>query len=80
MKKLTGVDGELPFDYEDEKASESASAWIAMEETLVANTGIVSTSKLIYTKAIKVFYDLNIISVDVELFELAITSPIASDL
>lgn len=80
VKRLTGVDGELPFDYEDQQVGNSSLAWIPMEEADVANTDILSTNKLIYNEATKVFYDLNVISVDIELFKLAITSPTATDL
>lgn len=72
VKKLTGADGSLPFDGADQSAR---------EPSYCIDTSILSTSKLIYNEAIKVFYDLNTISVDFELFRLAkFTRPTGSDL
>lgn len=72
VKKLTGVDGELPFALKDPKSS-----WDAYElpfgDQPVA-TDILCTNKLIYTEAVKTFYEENIISVDVELFRLPIVT------
>lgn len=72
LKKLTGVNGSLPFEVADQSARRPSSC---------IDTGILSTSKLVYNEAIRVFYDLNTISVDVELFRLAgLTTPTGSDL
>lgn len=74
VKKLTGPDGELPF-----QCKSPSLAWDLCDLPFAdppVSVDILCTSKLIYTEAIKVFYDQNIISVDIELFKLAnVTSP-----
>lgn len=88
IRKLTGIEGKLPFglryrerqargSHEDMKQALCREPFLPQ---LPINCAVLLASKFIYTEAIKVFYDLNIISVDVELFKLAITSPAASDL
>lgn len=72
VKKLTGVDGSLPFEEADQSAR---------RPSYYIDTSFLAISKFVYNEAIKVFYELNTISVDVELFRLAkLTTPTGSDL
>ena len=55
VKKLTGVDGEMPFLYEDPKKRKPELEWIMCDEELFGNgpltdTAVISTCKTIYTE------------------------------
>jgi hypothetical protein len=54
VKKLTGLDGELPFAYEDPAKRDPELAWIACDELLgddpKINTSILLTCKAIYNE------------------------------
>lgn len=84
MRKLTGFDYDLPFALSDQPSRGTSLAWTTCDLPLperMISTGIRSTSKLIYSEAIKVFYEQNVIIVDIDLLKLPkITSPAASDL
>jgi hypothetical protein len=54
VKKLTGVDGELPFSYEDPANRDPALDWIMVDEepfsSAPVNTGILTACKTTYTE------------------------------
>lgn len=67
VKKLTGVDGEVPVKYFTQhwkQVKHERCRW------RLRDVDILCTSKVVYSEAVKVLYDQNIIRVDIELFDL----------
>lgn len=90
IKKLTGTDGRLPFGIEYTPPIRSAAVFAGrpcknpFTPRAPVTCAILCASKFIYIEAIRVFYEKNVIRVDLELFKLAeianVTSPTGSDL
>lgn len=79
VKKIAYGARKLPFKFLDLRVKGPTSGWTACDlpsfDDNLIDTGILFTSKLIYTEAIKAFYDLNVFSVDIELFKLGSLCP-----
>ena len=55
VKKITGVDGELPFSYEDPEERDPELDWVMCDSdelfgNISVDTGVLSTCKTIYTE------------------------------
>lgn len=77
VKKLTAVEVELPEPY----LARELRSLFRLESPSMVRTSILSTSKLIYSEAMKVFYNLNIIKVHIDFLKMpSVTTPTGSDL
>lgn len=79
VNKIAYGERKLPFKFLDLRVKDPTSGGTACDlpffDKGLIDTGILSENRLIYTEAIKTFYDLNVFSVDIGLFKLRSLRP-----